>query len=348
MRAHLLAALAVVGGSVTTAAGCVQLGVVGDATSLSIGKPSLGHLVDGIRIPDRGEGFFAPETWRTRGNRYGTDELVDLLVGVARRLAPAAATRLAVADLARLGGGEAHEWHRSHQSGRDVDLIYFQRDGAGKPVEPSVMHVFDRAGLARDGSGATVDIPRTWKLVRELVMAPEAPVQWIFMYEPFAARVIEYARSIGEPDLLVAVARRTLKQPGDSAKHDDHMHIRVYCADSDRSAGCVDTGPLDLFVERETQLAVLRAQTELGLAFATKWWQVARPVQVALASTTLGDAATALVGSASPDADDGENDSSVASAGIATVCMADVVPPDLEHLAKLLRSRSLRLDFALR
>lgn len=237
------------------AAGCSELGVISDNTSVSIGRPSRGRILDGVKLADDGEGFTTKPTWATRGNRYGTDELVDLIVGVGRRLAPGGAARLVVADLSGRGGGERLPWHRSHQSGRDVDLLYFVRDAAGRQVEPDVMRVFTPRGLARDGSGYAIDIPRTWQLVRELVTAPEATVQWVFVYEPIAAQLIAHASAAGEPEALIARARRALKQPGDSARHDDHLHIRVYCAADDRAYGCVDIGPLELLAEREAEQA---------------------------------------------------------------------------------------------
>jgi penicillin-insensitive murein endopeptidase len=76
-------------------------------------------------------------------------------------------------------------------------------------------------------------------------------VQWIFMYEPIAHRLIEHAEQIGEPEAIIARARRTLRQPGDSARHDDHLHVRVYCSAADRAYGCVDIGPMELLAERQ-------------------------------------------------------------------------------------------------
>jgi penicillin-insensitive murein endopeptidase len=240
--------------AVSAHAGCAELGVVGDGTSISVGRPGHGgHIIDGVRLPDRGEGFFTRDVWKTRGNRYGTDELVDLLTGVARRMATRSKQRLVVADLSAHGGGDVRTWHRSHQSGRDVDLLYYMRDRDGKPMEPDAMHVFDATGRAKDGSGITVDVPRTWQLVREVLTAPEAPVQYVFMYAPIASLLIEHARSIGEPEPVVAKARKALRQPGDSARHDDHLHVRVYCAQADKPFGCVDIGPMDLMAEREAE-----------------------------------------------------------------------------------------------
>ena len=93
------------------------------------------------------------------------------------------------------------------------------------------------------------------------------PVQWIFMYEPIAVRLLAHAESIGEPEALVARARKAVRQPGDSARHDDHMHVRVYCARADRAYGCVDLGSMELLAEREAE--------ELGASPIAAQWNVA-------------------------------------------------------------------------
>jgi len=253
MRRFALAIVAVV-------AGCAELGVIGDGTSVSVGTASRGFLIDGVRLPDHGDGYLTREVWRERDNRFGTDELVDLVTGVAHRMrAQVADAKLVVADLSGRGGGERVAFHRSHQTGRDVDLLYYLRDASGAPFEADAMHVFNAAGRAVDGSGLTVDVPRTWLLVKEIITAPEAPVQWIFMYEPLARRLIEHAERRGEPEAIVARARKTLKQPGDSARHDDHMHVRVYCSAADRAYGCRDLGPMELLAERMAEPAPVTA-----------------------------------------------------------------------------------------
>jgi penicillin-insensitive murein DD-endopeptidase len=235
-------------------AGCAELGIVTDGTSVSYGRPSRGYLIDGVRLPNRGEGFTTREVWQLRGNRFGTDELVDLLQGVARRMrSKFKDTRLVIADLSSNGGGAAKKFHASHQTGRDVDILYYMRDADGKPFEADAMRVFDRTLTAKDGSGMTVDVPRTWMLVKELLTADEANVQYIFMYQPIAQKVIEHAQSINEDPVVISRAIRACRQPGDSAPHNDHMHVRVYCAAEDRPFGCVDIGPLELLAEREAE-----------------------------------------------------------------------------------------------
>lgn len=247
--------------------GCFELGLVTDGTSVSMGKPSNGYLVDAKRLPDSGEGFKTQAIWKARGNRYGTDELLDLITGVGRRMARQVSdVKLVVADLSSQGGGAAKAWHHSHQSGRDADLVYYMRGPDGKPWEADAMHVFGPDGKAKDGTGISVDIPRTWLLVKALVTAPEARVQWVFMFEPIAAKLVEHATQIGEPEALIARARMTLKQPGDSARHDDHLHVRVYCADRDKPFGCVDIGPMEIYAEREVEDAARTSELSAVIA----------------------------------------------------------------------------------
>lgn len=245
--------------------------MVPDGTTVSLGQSNRGMLLDARRLPDRGRGFVARPLWIERGYRFGTDELISLITGVAGRMSTKANVRLVVADLsAKAGGNTASRFHRSHQSGRDVDLLFYTRDADGRPLEADAMRVFDANGRATDGSGITIDIPRTWQLVKQLVTAPEAPVQFIFMYEPIAVRLLERAAKIGESPLVIARARMALYQPGRRAPHDDHMHVRVYCSDTDRRYGCVDTGPMELLIARNADGLSTPEQRELATSPSTE------------------------------------------------------------------------------
>jgi len=309
----------------TSAAGCAELGVITDGTSISVGRPSNGYLRDGHRLPDRGEGFMTRDPWRLRGNRYGTDELLDMITGVGRRIAAHKGPRLVVADLSGPNGGESRKWHKSHQSGRDVDLVYFMRDAKGAPFEADAMRIFDPQGKARDGSGITIDIGRTWLLVKELVTAHEATVQWVFMYEPIARKVLDHAIMNNEPEELVARARLTLKQPGDSAPHHDHMHVRVYCSDRDRSFGCVDIGPMELYALREAERA---AAGDYAAIVASLIGDAAHTI----ASEVLASGATPSVETAPVVAD-----TASAAGPTSGVSAIMAVPRDLPSLGRMLR-----------
>jgi penicillin-insensitive murein DD-endopeptidase len=336
---RVLAALALL-------AGCAELGVVGDGTSISVGRPNGGRIVDGVRLPNSGEGFFTRTVWATRGQRYGTEELVDLLIGVSRRMVQGPGDpRLVVADLSGKGGGPAHAWHRSHQSGRDVDLLFYVRDAAGKVMEADAMRVFNGQGVARDGSGITIDLPRMWLLVKELVTAPEAAVQWIFMYEPIAARLIEHAVAIGEPEPLVARARKALKQPGDSARHDDHLHVRVYCSQADRAYGCIDVGPMELLAEREAEVEAMGGELAAMLAGGPGASSLGAPPAAGGAPSAAGTAPSAA--SAAPSAA-GVAPSAAGTAPSAASAAAAAPPapplPSLETLGRALRAGPHRIE----
>lgn len=245
--------------SLLALAACPRHGVIDDGTSISYGPSNRGKLMRPARLPTRGDGYWMPPRWAERGLRYGTDELIALLVHVGQRIErdlPGA--RMGVADLSPLRGGPS-AWHHSHQTGRDVDLLFFATDASGKPVELTSMPVFDASGLAALPTGAPdnprtpadesvqalrFDAARTWVLVRTLIQNQVAPVQYVFIADPLKQLLLDHARLSGEPEALVQQAGFLLTQPGDSLPHDDHMHVRILCAASDREHGCSDRGAL--------------------------------------------------------------------------------------------------------
>ncbi len=66
--------------------------------------------------------------------------------------------------------------------------------------------------------------------------------------------VIEYARARGEDPELVWYAESVLLQPGDSASHDDHLHLRIACTPDEAVAGCLGGGPYWPWLPRLPQL----------------------------------------------------------------------------------------------
>jgi penicillin-insensitive murein endopeptidase len=234
-------------------ASCSTLGSVSDGTSLSYGSTSGGWLVDAARLPVRGDGYLIPPNWATRGLNYGTEELVSLIVRAARRVdrETGDGVRLYVADLSPRTGG-ASAWHRSHQTGRDADLIFFAKNDAGRPAPvPNQMLTYGADGgtAATDGTGKPIprlwfDTERNWLLVRALVEDPVVDVQYLFISAALKQLLLDHARQLGEPADLVQRAEAVLQQPGDSLPHDDHLHLRIYCPASDRGMGCRERGPL--------------------------------------------------------------------------------------------------------
>ena len=211
----------------------------------SVGVPHHGVLTNGQELPERGPGFVR---YRPRSPHYwGNPRLIATLEAAAAAVAethPGGAP-LVVGDISgRYGGKIAH--HRSHRTGRDVDLLFFTTTPAGAPVRNPGFVRFDGDLLAKiDGEGhfLRLDIERTWALVKELLLASHGGVQWLFASRKIEALLIDYARARGEDPELVWHAETVLLQPGDSAAHDDHLHLRLACTPEEAVAGCEGGGP---------------------------------------------------------------------------------------------------------
>ena len=261
---------------------CPAIGPIDDGSSLSRGWSNRGRLVHGMRLPARGDGYLVPPVWASRGNSWGTEEMVALIVRAARRVAreePGAS--LYVADLSPRRGG-ASEWHHSHQSGRDADLIYFAVDEKGRPAEPPQQMIpYGADGLSPAADDHRRPLPRlrfdtrrNWLLVRALLEDPAVEVQWIFMYAPLKKLLLDYAVGLGEPRDLIERADAVLRQPEGALPHDDHMHVRVFCAPDDRALGCSDRGPYRWFRKNYKYLRSRDLSVELP---ASALIQAARP-----------------------------------------------------------------------
>lgn len=232
--------------------GCAGHGVVGDGSSISYGPSRYGAVIEAARLPIRGTGYWMPPRWSKRGLRYGTDELVSVVVHTGKQLDKRRpGTVFSVGDLSRRRGGRS-AWHRSHQTGRDVDVIYLSRDAGGKRHQASRMLHFGADGKSFvKGQPETLTDPvytfdddGNWQLIKALLENPVAEVQYVFMSDDLKQRVIDHAISIGEPDEIVLRAGYILHQPSDSLAHDDHMHVRIFCQPTDLALGCVDFGVL--------------------------------------------------------------------------------------------------------
>lgn len=221
---------------------CAEIGVVSDGSSISYGTANLGTLLDGARLPDRGPGFVVHAQWQTRGLRYGTDELITLLMEVGDGMQQFGGPPLGIGDLSFVDGGRASPYHRSHQSGRDVDLLLYLLDGKGRPIVSNAMRPVADDGRVVDGSGVHLDVVRTWALVKQCMVAQAADVQHLFLSEPLIQLVLDHARTVGEPAAVVERARELMSQPAPHAPHNDHMHLRIYCSAEDANRGCVDFG----------------------------------------------------------------------------------------------------------
>ncbi len=231
--------LAVVG--IVLCTGCFGLVPLPEEPT-SVGTTSDGFLVEGASLPDRGEGYVRGR--RGEPTRFGTPEMIAALERAARVVEEehGRGADLRIGDVGSPRGG-AHLRHRSHRAGRDVDILFYQSDAEGLPID-SRWHHFSRFGFAPDG-GDTVyfDDARNWALVRALLNDASIEVQWIFCSRGIKWRLLRYAMAHETDETLLVRAAYVLQQPANALPHDDHFHLRIFCSAEDLAAGCRDAGP---------------------------------------------------------------------------------------------------------
>lgn len=186
--------------------------------SRSVGAPNRGRVVNAMPMP-RGE------HWVVRNERHswGTAETVSHLVRGFTHVGttiPNAGTPL-VADLSRKRGGRLRP-HRSHTSGRDVDVTYYRNDG--------------QSALWRHTSRNTLDKAAQWALFRYWI--ERDLVTYIFIGHRLSRALHDHAVSIGEDPAFIETAFGEQRGRGIlrySPGHDDHLHVRFRCAPDDGS-----------------------------------------------------------------------------------------------------------------
>ena len=120
--------------------------------SRAVGTPNAGSLVNGVRLPTTGIGFYTynPATQEPPGGAdrtWGTARLVRELIDLGRWWAKTHPEQppLGIGDLSRQSGGPFTGpvvGHQSHQNGLDVDIRLVRHDGARAAADPSS---YDRA-----------------------------------------------------------------------------------------------------------------------------------------------------------------------------------------------------------
>lgn len=201
-------------------------------TAKSVGSPSEGRLVGGRAVKA------SPDLRLVGYYRWGVPELVGMVERAAARVAathPGAV--LTVGDLSREGGGDVGG-HRSHESGRDVDLGFYMRDANGRPTQAARFATIDPEGRAKGMGKVSFDEAANWALVAALLTDREARVLQIFVADPLRTRLLRAAARMGAPARLRERAARVLLQPRHALPHDNHFHVRIGCPRA--SAQCLD------------------------------------------------------------------------------------------------------------
>ncbi len=197
---------------------------VPESVSESIGAPNHGRLVRGEALPPH-PGYII----RDRNRAYGTLETILWIQDAfdAVRARHPGAPRVRIHDISLPAGGPM-AGHRSHQSGRDVDISYYQRRCGGIPCP---MRRLDPDDL---------DAQRQWALFEHWLKNDR--VDAIFMDYRLQRPLYEAARRAGYSR---AELSRWIQYPRGPSfpfgivrhyrRHRDHAHVRFTCPDTDEN-----------------------------------------------------------------------------------------------------------------
>lgn len=194
----------------------------------SVGSPTEGHLVGGMRLGEAPWLRIVP-TYAQGDVRWGIEPLVGAIERAARavrRQFPDAV--LSVGHLSRPGGGELDR-HASHESGRDADVGFYVKNERNKPIYADHFVPFRGDGTAPTWPGARFDDARNWAFVAAIVGDAHARVTHVFVATPIRQRLLDYAARIGAPLAIRIRASELMAQPRGALPHDDHFHVRVGC-----------------------------------------------------------------------------------------------------------------------
>ncbi|WP_232293536.1 LysM peptidoglycan-binding domain-containing protein [Stigmatella aurantiaca] len=178
--------------------------------SVSVGFVESGRLVNGVRFPDGGQDWIVVSPEKT----YATEETITYLSQVIRavRAALPDAPPLRVNQISAKEGGYMRP-HKSHQSGRDVDLGFYYP--TAEPIR------------ARDRENH-IHLARNWALVKALLA--HADVQLILVDRRVQKVLYEYALKSGEDkawlDSLFHAGFQSLIRH--ARGHRDHFHVRFF------------------------------------------------------------------------------------------------------------------------
>jgi hypothetical protein len=145
---------------------------------LSLGRPNAGALLNGTPFP-KGERWELIDSARA----WATQETINYLIAAidAVHAEHGSSHTLWIGHLSREHGGPIRP-HRSHQSGRDVDMSYYYRP--------------EKAEWYRPATKGTLDLDRTWTFVRAMLTGTD--VEMILVDIRVQKLLKEHAIEIGE------------------------------------------------------------------------------------------------------------------------------------------------------
>jgi hypothetical protein len=193
-----------------------------DLASHSIGVPHRGRLFNGEPLAP-GENYVILYQHRTFGAPHAVAEIQRVLDTYGEQFP--GAHPLMVGDISFRTGRHIRP-HRSHQSGRDVDISYPRYN---PPPNFKRFHHVRRRNL---------DVEKTFWLMKSFIDG--GYVEYVFMDRYFQRLLIEEARRQGAPEEWIDAVFQYPHWSGGKAiirharGHKNHFHIRFKCHPSDR------------------------------------------------------------------------------------------------------------------
>ena len=200
------------------------MGFLGDQVSSSVGAPFDGRLENAVALPTEGPGFRR----RDRDRYYGTHETIAMLkwAGSRRVEAYPGTAPMLVGDISEKPGGRVPP-HRSHRTGRDADIAFFESGNV------------DRAHFKGNLRVHEIDMDKSWFLIETLLSTGR--VQYIFVNRRLIPHLVRRARRFGwsERSIKKIFVRHKDKSRGAPIRHASghtyHFHVRFYCPAGDET-----------------------------------------------------------------------------------------------------------------
>lgn len=185
----------------------------------SYGRPEAGRLLNAVQVPD------SPlYTKRSPNLLWGSTHAIGVVMGsIARfRYETGYEGRIQLNSMS-LRRGRHFAPHRSHQSGRDIDIHM--------PLLPGVAYT-------NDPGPDEIDWQASWELIRSMLETDT--VVYIFLNQELQRHLYEAARALGESHEALAEViewadgryKRTIIRHAKG--HDGHIHVRFRCGPNER------------------------------------------------------------------------------------------------------------------
>lgn len=188
---------------------------------ISIGRASRGRLVRGVELPERPDLY----TRRKPEESWGSSHTITQLMAAVTRFRHETGFNRAVVigGISKARGGRFRP-HKSHQSGRDIDIR---------------MPITAAAEGKKHTSASDIDWRATWQLIHAFIVGGQ--VEYVFLEHSLQKRLYKAAREAGATKEQLAQWLQWPNRPKTNKGvirhvkgHVVHFHVRIRCAENEK------------------------------------------------------------------------------------------------------------------